>query len=133
MLLREIEDFKRYTLQALPTLVEKLAYVSSLLSEEGRYVHWGLTRIFGDVKAQKAIRAVHSDLALELVRIPVRSLYGEYDAAAQRTQQPQLLKPELFVLKAPVSDDGLLSAHLLLIQESLAAVAGQAIASQPAA
>jgi hypothetical protein len=133
MLLKVTEDFKKYTLQALPTVVEKLAYVSSLLNQEGRYTHWGLSRIFGDVKAQKAIKCVHSDLALEVVRIPIRNLYGEYHAAAERTPRARLLQPESFILKAPLSDDELLSAHLQLIQQSLAAVAGLPIASQPAA
>src|SRR5579864_4296629 len=133
MLLKVAEDFKKYTLQALPTLVEKLAYISSLLNEEGRYTHWGLSRIFGDLKAQKAIRAVHSDLALELVRLPLRSLYGEYRTAAERTARPELLQPKSFALKAPVSDDELLSAHLQLVQKSLVAVAGQKIANQSAA
>lgn len=133
MLLKVVEDFKKYTLQALPTILEKLAYISSLQNEEGRYIHWGLSRIFGDLKAQKAIRAVHSDLAVELLRIPLRNLYGEYRAAAEQTVRPELLKPESFALKAPVSDDELLSAHLRLVQKSLVAVAGRTIANQPAA
>jgi hypothetical protein len=133
MLLNVAEDFRKYTLRSLPTLLEKLAYISSLQSGEGRYVHWGLSKIFGDHRAQKAIRTVHSDLALELIRAPIHSLYREYCAATERTQQPELLKPESFALKAPASGDELLSAHLRLVQESLVAVAAQQVASQPAA
>ncbi len=133
MLLRVADDFKKYTLDALPTLIEKVAYISSLLNGEGRYTHWGLSRIFGEQRAQKAIRTVHSDLALELARLPIRNLYGEYSVAAERSPRSELLKPESFVLKAPVSDDELLSAHLRLVQQSLLAVAAQTIASQPAA
>lgn len=132
MLLNVIEDFKKYTLRSLPTVVEKLAYVSSLQSEEGCYVHWGLSRIFGDHRAQKAIRAAHSELALETARTPIRALCQEYRTAAEHTQHPELLEPEAFTLKAPASDDEVLSAHLRLIQESLVIVAGQ-IASQSAA
>jgi len=132
MLLNIAEDFKKYTLRPLPTLLEKLVYVSSLLSE-GRYLHWGLSRIFGDKKAQTAIRSVHSELALELVRAPIRSLYQEYHAVTERTQPAELLTAESLVLRAPVNGDELLSAHLRLVQESLVAVAGQQVASQPAA
>lgn len=132
MLLKVVEDFKKYTLQALPTMVEKLAYISSLQSEEGRYSHWGLSKIFGDHRAQKAIRTVHSELALELIRAPIRNLYGEYRTAVEKSQQPGLLEPQSFVLKAPVSDDELLSAHLQLVRESLVAVAGQTNVSQAA-
>lgn len=132
MLLKVVEDFKKYTLQALPTMVEKLAYISSLQSEEGRYTHWGLSRIFGDQKAQKAIRSVHSELALEMLRAPIRNIYGEYCTAVGQTQHPELLQGESFDLKAPLSDDELLSAHLRLVRESLVTVAGQTSASQAA-
>ena len=132
MLLNVAEDFKKYTLRSLPTLVEKLAYVSSLQSEEGRYTHWGLTRIFGDHRAQKAIRTAHSELALEMVRAPIRAVCHEYHRAAENTQHPEILKPEALALKAPATGDELLSAHLQLVQESLVAVAGQT-ANQPAA
>ena len=126
------EDFKKYTLRSLPTLLERLAYVSSLQSEEGRYVHWGLSRIFGDQRAQKAIRAAHSELALETLRAPIRTLYQDYRTAAEHTQHPDLLKPEALNLSAPASGDELLSAHLRLVQESLVTVADQT-AIQPAA
>jgi hypothetical protein len=132
MLLKVVEDFKKYTLQALPTMVEKLAYISSLQSEEGRYNHWGLARIFGDHRAQKAIRTVHSELALELIRAPIRNVYGEYRTAVEQSQQAEILQPGSFALKAPVSGDELLSAHLRLVRESLVAVAGQSDASQAA-
>jgi hypothetical protein len=133
MFLKVAEDFRKYTLEALPTLVEKLAYVGSLQNEEGRYNHWGLSRIFGDQRAQKAIRSVHSELALEVLRAPVRDLCQEYCVAAVETRQPELLNPDSLQLKAPASDDELLSAHLRLIQKSLVAVAVQASSSQQAA
>lgn len=132
MLLKVVEDFKKYTLQALPTLVEKLAYISSLQNQEGRYNHWGLSRIFGDPRAQKAIKTVHGELALELIRAPIRNVYGEYRTAVDRGQRPELLQPESFALKAPLSDDELLSAHLQLVRESLVAVAGQRDVGQAA-
>lgn len=134
MLLKVVEDFKKYTLQALPTLVEKLAYISSLQNEEdGRYIHWGLSRIFGDQKAQKAIRTVHAELALEALHLPIRNLYQEYRVATEQSIQPELLKPESLRFKAAANDDELLSAHLRVVQKSLVAVAAQATASQVAA
>lgn len=126
MLLKVAEDFRKYTLQAFPTLVEKLAYISSLQNQQGGYTHWGLSRIFGDHRAQKAIRTVHSELALEVLRRPISALY-------QELQQPERLNSEFLRLKAPSSHDELLSAHLQLVQESLVAVAAQTTASQPAA
>jgi hypothetical protein len=129
MLLKTTEDFKNYTLGALPTLVAKLAYVSSLQDEDGRYTHWGLSRSFGDQKAQKAIRAAHSELALDVLRRPIRGLYFELQSAHEQQQ----VEPSLMRLTAPAHDDELISAHVRLVQESLVAVAARAVPSQSAA
>ena len=131
MLFNIAEDFKRYTLNALPTLLEKMAYISSLQNSEGRYRHWGLSRLFGDHRAQKGIGAVHSELAMNLIRVPIRSIYREY--SDQRAEHPEFMEPESLVLRAPASGDELLSVHLQLIQGSLVAVAAHESASHPAA
>lgn len=124
MLFTVAEDFARYTLNALPTLLEKLAYISSLQDGDGHYKHWGLSRVFGDHKAQKGIASVHSDLAMNLIRVPIRRIYKEYSTATQRTEHPELLDPGMLALKAPSNGDELLSVHLQLIRGSLVAVAG---------
>ena len=131
MLFNVAEDFKRYTLNALPTLLEKMAYISSLQNTEGRYRHWGLSRLFGDHRAQKGIGSVHSELAMNLIRVPIRSIYREY--SDQRGEHPEFLEPESLSLKAPASGDELLSVHLQLIQGSLVAVAAHESASHSAA
>jgi hypothetical protein len=118
------EDFKRRSLGALPTLLERLAYICSLHAD-GSYAHWGLTRAFGTRLAQEAILKVHAETAVELIRVPLRDIYKEFEEAVQRPEGPQLLRAESFVLKAPVTGDGLLSAHLHLLQDSVAAVAHQ--------
>jgi hypothetical protein len=125
MLSSVVEDFKKNTLRALPTLLEKLAYVSSLQAEDGAYRHWGLSRIFGAKRAHQAIEAVHAEMAKELIHNPIREIYSEYENAARNTPKPELLAPDSLVLKAPANDDELLSAHLQLVQESLVAVADQ--------
>jgi hypothetical protein len=123
MLFNVAEDLKRYTLRALPTLLEKIAYISSLQNSDGRYRHWGLSRLFGDHRAQKGIAAVHSELAMNLIRVPIRNLYRDY--SEQRAEHPEFLEPESLALKAPANGDELLSVHLQLIQGSLVAVAAQ--------
>src|SRR5215472_1671127 len=123
------EDFKKRTLSALPTLLEKLAYISSLQSGDGRYIHWGLSRSFGDYKAQKGISAIHAELAMKLIRLPIRGIYRDYRNAAGKTEHPELLNPESLALKGPSNGDELLSSHLRLIQDSLVAVAAQQVSS----
>jgi hypothetical protein len=125
MIYKAAESFKTRTLNALPTLLERLAYVCSLQLPEGGYRHWGLSRTFGMKQAQEAIQLSHSELAMELVHSPLQDLYEEYKNAVGRGNGPGVLKAESFVLNAPVSDDGLLDAHLRLLEDSVKALARQ--------
>jgi len=127
------EDFKKRSLGALPTLLERLAYICSLQTDRGTYEHWGLSRSFGSRMAYEAIFKAHTETALELIRVPIRELYKEFQEAVGRQEGPQVLHPESFVLRAPISDDGLLSAHLHLLQDSVAAVAHQERTTRPGA
>ena len=56
---------------------------------------------------------------------PSREIYREYQEAVGRQDGPEVLKPESFVLTAPVNDDALLSSHLRLLQDSVQALAHQ--------
>lgn len=125
MIFKAAEDFKRRTLAALPTVVEKVAYICSLQTGTGGYVHWGFTRAFGNRPTQEAIYAAHMETAQHLVQAPVREIYTEYQEAQARSGFPRFLNPSSFVLKAPLNGDALLSAHLYLVQESVAALARQ--------
>jgi hypothetical protein len=125
MILKAAEDFKKRTLAALPTLVEKVAYICSLQTGSGGYVHWGFTRAFGNRPTQDAIYAAHMETAQELVQVPVREIYKEYQEALARSGNAEFLNPNSFILKAPVNGDALLSAHLHLVQESVVALAQQ--------
>lgn len=125
MIFKAAEDFKKRTLAALPSLVEKVAYICSLQTGTGGYVHWGFIRAFGNRPTQEAIYAAHMETAMELVQVPVREIFKEYQEAVARSGGTQFLNPNSFVLKAPVNGDGLLSAHLHLVQESVVALAQQ--------
>jgi hypothetical protein len=125
MSLTAVEDFKKRSLRSLPTLLEKLAYICSLQAEDGSYQHWGLTQTFGYRLAQDAILRAHTETSMELIRVPLRELYQEYQQAINKAEGPQVLSVESLVLKAPVSGDELLSAHLRLLQNSVEAVAHQ--------
>jgi hypothetical protein len=133
MTLSAIEDFKQRSLRTLPTLLERLAYICSLQTENGSYEHWGLSRVFGNRLAQDAILRAHTETAMELIRVPIREIYQEYREAVARPDGPRVLHPESFVLKAPVIGDELLSAHLRLLQSSVAAVAHQERTTPPGA
>ena len=130
MIFKAAEDFKKRTLSALPTLVEKLAYICSL-QRGGGYVHWGFARAFGNRPTQEAIHTAHADAARELVEIPVSGIYKEYQEAVARPEEQEFLDPEAFQLKAPVNGDAVLSAHLRLLRDSVVALALQERTTPP--
>src|SRR5215471_7065302 len=105
MIFKAAEDFKRRTLNALPTLVEKVAYMGSLQAANGTYTHWGFARAYGSRPTQEAIYAAHMETAMQLVQVPVREIYEEYQQAQQRSESSEILDPNAFVLKAPVNGD----------------------------
>jgi hypothetical protein len=120
---KAVEDFKQRTLAALPTLLEKLAYICSLQTPRGTYNHWGMTRTFGHEPAQQALYSVHLEASRELVRSPLREIYRDYEEVLQRSQA---LAPDSLMLNAPLSAaEPLLSAHLRLLRDSVQAVALQ--------
>ena len=125
MILDATDDFKKRTLSALPTLLEKLAYICSLQTDGGDYTHWGMSRLFGRESACQAIQSAHSEMACALISVPIQSIYDQFLLAAERPESSQLLNPESLVLKSPSNDDELLSAHLRLIQSSVASLALQ--------
>ncbi len=125
MILKATEDFKQRSLSALPTLLERLAYICSLQMPDGSYRHWGLARTFGARAAQEAVRLAHLETAGKLVREPLREIYSDYQHAAGQGKNARALRAESFVLNAPVNDDGLLGAHLRLLQNSVQALARQ--------
>jgi hypothetical protein len=125
MILKAAEDFKRRTLSALPTLLEKVAYICSLQTGSGGYLHWGFSRAYGNRPTQEAIYAAHMETSLALSHVPVREIYQEYKAALVRSGSSEILNPDSFVLKAPVNGDAILSAHLRLLQDSVVALAQQ--------
>lgn len=125
MIYQAAENFKQRTLSAVPTLLERLAYICSLQTTDGQYRHWGLTRTFGSRPAQEAIRSAHSELATAAVQSPVREIYREFQEAVRREGGPEVINPQSLILNAPLNDDVLLSAHLRLLRDSVQALAHQ--------
>jgi hypothetical protein len=133
MMFKASDDFRQRSLGVLPTLLERLAYICSLQTDDGSYRHWGLSRTYGRRHAHEAIFDAHLEMATELVHTPLREIYQEFKEAVERPEGPGVLKAETFVLKAPVNDDALLAAHLRLLQDSVAALAHQGHTTQPGA
>ncbi len=90
------DDFFQRTLANIPGLLGKLGYVAEL-RVNGRYVHWGLTRVYGEEGMQRTVAEVHRGLFLQVLRTPLRKLVEDVtrSAAAQRSDVRQYLETVL--------------------------------------
>jgi hypothetical protein len=126
MLLSPNDDFKNRTLKALPSLLEKLIYACSLRNKDGTYKHWGLSRTFGQQKADGAVGQAHTEMTTEIIRTPLREVYQQFEDA-------ETLPADAVVLNTPPNGDELLSDHLQLIQDSVQTLADQERSRHPGA
>ncbi len=87
------DDFLERTLAKVPGVLGKLGYVAEL-RENGRYVHWGLERIYGEEGMQRTVAEVHRGLFLQVLRTPLRQLLEDAtrSAAAQRSDVKRYLE-----------------------------------------
>lgn len=74
-----MEDFARRTLSVFPGLWRKLLYMAELRSTDGKYQHWGHSRVHGEISSQQALASLHSQLYVDALRTPVRQLMLEQD------------------------------------------------------
>jgi 2-methylaconitate cis-trans-isomerase PrpF len=70
------EDFTSRTLNAFPTALQRLHFVSSLRTKAGKYSHWGMKRTFGRDRANEAIDRAHRELAIEILDTPIPQLHA---------------------------------------------------------
>ncbi len=73
------EDFTRYTLSAIPELLSRLAYITSLRDKEGTYCHWGLVRTHGSAAATEAMGHAHLEVLTKVLRTPLSQLMREVE------------------------------------------------------
>ena len=75
------DDFLQRTLANIPGVLGKLEYVAQLRAD-GRYLHWGLERIYGEETMQRTLAEVHRGLFLQVLRTPLRRLLEDVTRAA---------------------------------------------------
>ena len=90
--LSPFEDFQVRTLSALSGLWAKLLYVADLRSEDGKYHHWGHSRVHGESRSQIALSKAHSELYITLLRRPIRELVGEIKTANYASDPREILR-----------------------------------------
>lgn len=68
------EDLQARTLRAVSGVLGKLEYFTSLRQEDGSYSHWGLSRVYGEEAAQRALEEAHQNNVSQILRTPLRNL-----------------------------------------------------------
>ena len=91
-----LEDVMGTTLAGVSGIVGKMEYVASLRdAQSGGYLHWGLSRAYGEQAAQEALAQVHRQLFFKILRTPLRVLCDDVvlsSQAAQMTAEEYLKK-----------------------------------------
>jgi len=81
-----LEDFESTTLGAIPGLLAKLHYISSLHDGDGSYAHWGMGKVHGKEGARRAIRAAHTAVLAQVLRSSLRLLDQDLRHSASNGQ-----------------------------------------------
>lgn len=81
--LSAFDDFVLNSLGAVPGPLRKLRYVAELRDSDGRYSHWGMSRIHGEAAAQSSIRQAHGVVLSETLRQPLADLWKEVVVCSQ--------------------------------------------------
>ena len=80
VLISAYEDLLNRTLAAIPGLLGRLEYLSSL-RVDGRYGHWGLSRVYGERSAQRALIDAHKLLLTEVLQTPLEMLVEDSESS----------------------------------------------------
>ena len=91
-----VDDLKATTLAAFPGVLARLKYLAGLRQGDGGYAHWGLTRVYGETAAQKALADTHSVLIAEILRAPLRKLMEDAEiCCSAEKEQPSVYLQDL--------------------------------------
>jgi hypothetical protein len=78
-----LEDLRDTTLRKVSGLLGRLEYLSRLRTKEGRYSHWGLSRIHGDAAAGEALSQAHQSTIAGVLRTPLRKMVHDAETSSE--------------------------------------------------
>ena len=87
-----LEDLKDTTLRKVTGLLGRLDYLARLRGPDGKYSHWGLSRVHGEVAAHEALAEAHRSTAAEVLRTPLRRMVRD----AENSGEAQDIAPEQY-------------------------------------
>jgi hypothetical protein len=69
-----LEDLQATTLSAIAGSLRRLEYLAHLRRSDGTYAHWGLARIYGELRAKRALAEAHRAQLSSILATPIRTL-----------------------------------------------------------
>ena len=131
------EDLRDKSLKSVSGGLNKLQYLADLRDTTGiAYSHWGLSRLYGEQAARKALEEEHRSLIATLLAMPIQKLLED----VQRCSEAYGTSPELFLqrLRArkissllPPDTSSAAERHLSSVLHALSALVKSQVVSNP--
>jgi hypothetical protein len=78
-----LEDLSHTTLEAVAGCLRKLEYLAGLRAREGDYAHWGLSKVYGQTPAKKALGTAHREVVSEVLSTPLGTLLEDVEKSSE--------------------------------------------------
>jgi len=115
------EDFETSSLAAVAGLLGRFLYVEKLYVTCGKYEHWGLTKVYGEDAAQRAIGSSHRTLLTAILRKPLAWLVIDVAESCTKGQAREEFLAALVDLQ-PKPASPAARAHLKSVLSALSAL-----------
>ena len=99
-----LDDLQKTTLKAITGDLRRLEYVAGLRDPAGNYKHWGLARVYGELRSKSALADAHRALLSNILSTPIRNLERDVRESSEEAGLP----PGRYLEKLSTS-----SSHLL--------------------
>jgi hypothetical protein len=99
-----LEDLQETTLRAFTGCLNRLEYLAGLRDKAGGYEHWGLTRVYGDLAAKRALTRAHRSLLSKVLAMPIRKLVED----AKQSSEVAGVPPDTYVERLATTSPDLL-------------------------
>jgi hypothetical protein len=74
-----LQDLSQTTLEAISGLLKRLEYLSGLRKLRGDYLHWGFSKVHGEMAAKKALREAHRGVVSDILSTPLKNLLEDVE------------------------------------------------------
>ncbi len=87
-------DLCSTTLKAITGSLRRMQYLAGLRRGQQGYEHWGLSRVYGELSADKALTQAHRAVVSEVLTTPLQNLEADVAASSSEagTSEPEYLQ-----------------------------------------